>query len=225
MSKKFFKQTTKLSNNIIIYDLETGDSDPFTTEPLEIAAIVVDMQTLTPKENGTFGPTLIKPTNWDIIKDEALQKNGIKREDLQSAPEQEIVFKQFCDFCRGFQKSASKWDALIPAGYNIKGFDNIIMTMLCKKYGYTEKDGSQRLLHPSHNFDLADMCRFWFHDTTDGPNGYSLESVRDFFGVSKEGAHRAMKDVDDTLLILRRLLQFQRKLNVRYVDKFKGAFR
>lgn len=225
MSKKFFKQTTKLSNNILVYDLETGDSDPFTTEPLEIAAIVIDIQTLTPKENGVFGPTLVKPTNWDIIKDEALQKNGIKKEDLANAPEQEVVFKQFCDFCRGFQKTASKWDALYSAGKNIKSFDNIIMTLLCKKYGYVDKDGSQKLFHPIHSFDLEDINRLWFHNTTEGPAGYSIESICDYLGVPKDGAHRAMADVETTLLILKRFLEFQRKLNTRYVDKFKGAFK
>ncbi len=225
MAFKNFKQDTKLKNNVIIYDLETGGIDPYTTEPLEIAAIVVDIQTFTPKENGIFGPTLIKPTDWTLVADEALAKNGIKREDLTNAPDQEIVFGQFCDFCRGFQKSANKWDALISSGYNIKGFDNIIMHRLCQKYGYVEKGGSSKLFHPSHNFDLADIVRLWFHNTSDGPNGYSLVSLREWFGISKDGAHRAMKDVDDTLLILKRLIEFQRKLNVRYVEKFKGAFK
>lgn len=225
MPKKFFKLSTKLSNNVIIYDLETGGNDPMTTEPLEIAAIAVDMQTLTPKENGTFGPVIIKPTDWDLVSDKALAKNGLKREELAQGADQQVVMKQFFDFCRLFNTGTKIWDLPIPGGYNIKGFDNIIMNRMCKKYEHTNSDGEYLLFNPLHNFDLADMCRFWFHDTSEGPEGYSLEKIRDFFGVSKEGAHRAMKDVDDTLLILRRLLQFQRKLNVKYVDKFKGAFR
>lgn len=224
MSKPIRKQTTRLSNNVIVYDLETGGADPFTTEPIEIGAIVVDINTMTPKENGVFGPTLIRPTDFSLLKDEALAKNGIKREDLQAAPEQRVVFDQFTRFCRMFQKSDSKWDAMISSGYNVKGFDNIIMALLCKKYGYTDKDGSQKLFHPMHTLDLMDICRMWFHATDDGPNGYSLESIRTYFGVPKDGAHRAMVDVEHSLLILKRLMEFQKKLNVIYVPKFKDSF-
>ena len=86
MPKPMRKQTTRLSNNVIVYDLETGGADPFSTEPIEIGAIVVDINTMTPKENGVFRPTLIKPTDFNLLHDEALSKNGIKREDLQATP-------------------------------------------------------------------------------------------------------------------------------------------
>ena len=225
MAKGKFKQTTRLTNNVIIYDLETGGIDPFTTEPLEIGAIVVDINTFSMKENGVFGPTLIKPTNWNLITDGALSKNGIKREDLEGAPEQEVVFKQFCAFCRMFQKSDSKWDALIPSGYNVKGFDNIIMNLLCKKYGYLDKEGSATLFHPRDCIDLIDICRLWFHNTDSGPAGYGLEAMCTFFGVKNENAHEAMADVQATLKILKRMMEFQKKLNSRYVEKFAGAFK
>lgn len=224
MPKPMRKQTTRLSNNVIVYDLETGGADPFSTEPIEIGAIVVDINTMTPKENGVFGPTLIRPTDFSLLKDEALAKNGIKREDLQAAPEQHVVFDQFTRFCRMFQKSDSKWDALISAGKNIKSFDNIIMTLLCKKYGYVDKDGSQKLFHPIHSFDLEDINRLWFHNTSEGPNGYSMEAICSYLGVVNNNAHRAMSDVETTLLILKRFLEFQRKLNIRYVSKFENAF-
>lgn len=230
MPKKFFKQTTKLTNNVVIYDLETGGHDPFTTEPLEISAVAVDIQTFTIK--GTFGfdeennkRIIIKPTDFSLVHDKALEKNGIKREDLEGGLDQGVAFKQFCDFCRLYAKTDSKWDAPYSAGYNIKGFDNIIMSRLCQKYGYVDSEGSAKLFHPSHCFDLMDICRMWFHQTEDGPSGYSLGSVCNFFGVSTDGAHEAMADVKMTALILKRMVEFQRKLNVRYVDKFRGAFK
>ena len=215
--------TTKLNNNIIVYDLETTSADPFTTRPIEIAAIVVDQQ-WNEKENGRFGPTLIKPADFKQIQPAAMAKNNIKIEDLENAPEESTVFEQFKEFCQIFQPSKSKWEAPISAGYNIKTFDNIIMHRLCLQYKHVDKDRHPLLFMPMHTYDLADYVRIWMESVSNGPEGYSLEAVREFFGLSTEGAHRSMADVQDTLTILSRLVLFQRKLVTNNLEKFRKAF-
>ena len=225
MAKQFYKQDTKLTNNIVIYDLETTGSNPLIHEPIQIAAIVVDQQTLTVKENGVFGPVLIKPNKWDIIQDKALEVNKITRDQLKEGAEQEVVFKQFCDFCKMFQKKNSKWDALYSGGFNVERFDNILMNRLCSEYNYVDKDGSPLLFHPIHSYDLLSILRPWFESRSDGPNGYSLSAICEFFGVVNTNAHDAMADVQATLEILKRVVGFQRKLNERYIDKFRDSFK
>jgi exonuclease I len=225
MPKPVYKQTTKLSNNIVIYDLETTGANPYIHEPIQIAAIVVDSQTLTPKENGVFGPVLIKPNKWDIVQAKALEVNKITIDQLKAdGRDQQIVFSQFCDFCKSFQKKNSKWDAMYSGGFNVDRFDNILMNRMCSEYNYVDKDGSPLLFHPIHSYDLLPILRSWFENRSDGPSGYSLSAICEFFGVTNKNAHDAMSDVQATLEILRRIVGFQRRLNDRYIDKFRGAF-
>ncbi len=224
MKKKFFVQTTKLANNICFYDLETGGNDPFTCEPIELFAVVVDSQNFAEKENGRFGPVIIKPTDMNKVQDAALAVNKITREQLAEGKDQETVFREFCAFCRMFQAKDSKWDACYSGGYNIKGFDNIIVNLLCKKYGYVDGDGSAKLFHPSHTFDLMDYSRIYFENTKDGPAGYSLSALLDFMGLSTDKAHTAEQDVLNTLAVLKRMVMFHRKVSERNIEKFRGAF-
>lgn len=225
MAKKFFKQTTKLNNTVCIYDLETSGIDPYSCEPLEIAAIMVDIQTWTPKENGQFGPILVKPSSWDNVSQKALDVNQLTKEEIMdSGLEQNIAIKQFVDFCRSFAKTSSKWDAPYSGGYNVRGYDNIIMNRMCQEHKYVDKDNSQLLFHPSVCFDLMDLMRFWFFNIDDGPSGYSLTAVCEFFGVKTDNAHEAMADVKMVVTLLKRMMDFHKKLNAKYVDKFKGSF-
>jgi len=215
-------KSTLINSHFLIYDYETGGRDEFTTEPIEIGAIVADCRTLELKEGAEFH-SLIKPTDWSLVHDDALQKNKITREELLEAPEQEKVFQQFFQFARQFQRSDKKWDALIPCGFNINKFDNIISKRMCKKYNYIDKDGDNLLLHPFHTFDLFDIIRLWF-ENTDELNNYNLDALRDYFGISKEGSHRALVDVYDTWKLLKRFLQMYRSWAPKKLSEFKGYF-
>lgn len=220
---KFKFKSTKLNNNIICYDLETGDKDPYTCEPLEITAIVYDINTLQQKENGVFN-TLIKPTDWSKVSEKALQKNKITREEVEDkGVDQKFFFDQFTEFCRSFQRNHTKWEGMYAAGFNILNFDNIIMDQLCTKYAYLDKDGDPLLFHPIHNFDLIHVSRLWFHNC-DELNSYSLDGLRDYMGISKEGSHRSTKDVEDTWAILSRFMNMYRQLSVKKIPQFKGCF-
>lgn len=221
MKKKLIQ--TKLENSIICYDLETTDKNPYTCEPLEITAIVYDINSLLPKENGVFH-SLIKPTNWSNVSEKALQKNKLTKEEVEDkGVDQKFFFDQFIEFCKSFQRKDNKWEAMYSAGYNILNFDNIIMDQLCYKYGYTDKDNDPLLFHPFHNFDLLCYIRAWFHNC-DELASYSLDGVRDYMSIPKEGSHRSTKDVEDTWKILSRFISFYRQLSPKKIPQFKGCF-
>lgn len=220
--KKFIK-TSKLENNYIVYDLETFSRNPYTTEPIEIGAIVIDCNTLQEKENGRFA-SLVKPTQWELIQDEALAKNKITREMLETAPEQKLVMEQFVGFCRQFTRSDKLWDQLIPCGYNIVKFDNIIMDRMCEKYDIlSTRNKEPNLFHPFHSVDLAQILRYWFHNTNELPS-YSLTDVCEYFGLTIVDAHRALADVEATMKLLQRFMKFGRELASRQMPKMKGCF-
>jgi exonuclease I len=226
MKKKFL--STKLNNNIIVYDYETGGRDEFTTEPIEISAICADINTLELKTDESGNPlvfsTLVKPTDWSLVQDAALAKNKITREEIEEkGVDQKFAFEQFASFCRSFARSDKKWDQPYAAGFNIDKFDNIISKRLCKKYEYVDKDGDNLLFHPIHTFDLIHIIRTFFA-WNDDLAAYNLDAVRDYFGISKEGSHRAEKDVVDAWLILKRFINYYKLLSPKALPKFKGCF-
>ena len=52
---------------------------------------------------------------------------------------------------------------------------------------------------------------------------YSMDSLRDYFGISKDGAHDAIKDVKDTAEIMIRFMKLHRNLASKI--KFKNSFK
>lgn len=220
MKKKFIN--TKISNHYLVLDLETISRSPYTTEPCEISALVIDCDTLEIKDGGEFS-SLCQPTDWSLVQDEALAKNKITREMLEGAPTQEFVFKQFCEFTKKFTRSDKVWDQLIACGYNISSFDLTILDRLCMKYNYVNKNGDPLLYHPIHRFDVLDFIRLFFHNTDELPS-YSLDSVCDYFGINREGSHRALTDCQNTYKIMKRFLTFFRQLAPKKIPQFKGCF-
>ena len=51
---------------------------------------------------------------------------------------------------------------------------------------------------------------------------YSMDNMRDYFGMSKENAHDALKDVEDTAMLLCRFMRLYRRTSSSV--RFKGAF-
>ena len=52
---------------------------------------------------------------------------------------------------------------------------------------------------------------------------YTLDNLREYLGISKEGAHDALKDVKDTAQIMIRFLRLHRNLSSKI--KFKEYFK
>ncbi len=220
--KKFVK-ASKINNHYICVDIESSSRDPYTTQILELAAIVYDCNTLQEKDNGRFS-TLVKPTNWSTVEEGALKVNKITLEELETAPEEKFVFEQFIGFCHQFTKNESLWSQLIPCGQNIKAFDLIILELMSRRYKHTDKSGRSKLLHPTHNFDLMDILRLFFHNCNDLPS-YSLDNVTQYFGLKPtKDAHRALADVETSWIIIKRFLEFFRKFSPNQITKFKNCF-
>lgn len=222
---KYKFKESKIQNNFCLYDIESTSRDPYKTQPIELAAIIIDVNTLEIKENGEFS-TLIKPDDWDEIEQEALNKNKITREMLldDKVPCQKMAIEQFYNFCKQFTRSDKIWDQLIPVGYNICNFDNIIMDRMCVKHGIIDlKKNEPKLFHPFHFYDISLFIRIFF-ENTDDLTSYSLDNICDFFGISNIGSHRALNDVRRSYLIFRRFMQFFRQLAPKKIPQFRNCF-
>jgi DNA polymerase-3 subunit epsilon len=197
------------NNTIIVYDTETTGLDTSKCEIIEIAAIALDPRTLEVLPNGTFEATM-KALRPEDIEEGALKVNKKTREEIASYRHPKQVWGEFVSF-------VSNWKQPIPAGHNIMQYDNLIIERYRQTYSKTKK-----LWHyKGEVIDTQRMCFLWFENLRE-PNSVSLDALREFFGISKEGAHGAMKDTEDVVLILTRFLRLHRRVAAKKI--FKNAF-
>jgi DNA polymerase III epsilon subunit-like protein len=202
--------------DFIVFDFETGSRNPSKTQPTQLAAIALDGRNF--KLKGTFNSE-IRPIlddekaiemGFDPLEDEALRITGKDRESLAKAPLPKTVWKKFCDFVNQHNWKGTQWFAPIPAGFNIIGFDMIIVNRLCKAYGpYDKERGQQKLFNKIYKVDMMDNMFMW---TEGDPSikSISMDSLRDRMGLSKENAHDALQDVKDTANIMIKFMKTHR---------------
>ena len=142
----------------------------------------------------------------------------------KGAPLQKDAFGDFKEYLLRYHtrgKNQNKFSAPIKAGYNIIRFDNVIMERLCEKYNEMDR-GDMKLFHPRDQLDGMMMAYNWFENMEE-PKSYSMDSLREFFGMSKDGAHDALQDVRDTGQIITRFMNLHRRFAEKV--KFKGSFK
>jgi exonuclease I len=216
--------------NIVVFDFETDGIDPHVTEPVELAAVVIEPRNLNILYDDSFN-CIIRPENIDqedyyrsnekTIQWHASNHRCESSEILdrwKRGLAQKVVWKEFNKFCKKHtvKKRAGCWyPEPIIAGYNIINFDLIIAKRLSDKYKVKEE-------FSRHNkIDLMDWIFTWFENLNE-PRDLKMDTLREFLGMSTEGGHEALVDVHQTAEIIVKFLQFQRKQAS--VDKFKGAF-
>jgi DNA polymerase III epsilon subunit-like protein len=192
------------SRDFIVFDFETGSRNPHKTQPTQLAALALDGRNF--KLKGSFNSE-IRPIlsdklaiekGLDPIEEEALRITGKTREELKKAPTLRSVWKKFHQFVDQYNWKGTQWFAPIPVGFNILGFDMIIINRLCKEYGpYNEERSQQKLFHAIWKIDVMDNVFAW---TEGDPSvkSISMDSLRERMGLSKDNAHDALQDVKDT---------------------------
>ena len=200
----------------IVFDFETGSRNPRKTQPTQLAALALDGRNF--KLKGSFNSE-IRPVlddekaiemGFDPLEDEALRITGKTREALAKAPMPKTVWKKFCNFVDQYNWKSTQFFAPIPAGFNIIGFDMIIIDRLCKAYGpYDKERGQQKLFNKIYKVDMMDNMFMW---TEGDPSikSISMDSLRDRMGLSKENAHDALQDVKDTANIMIKFMKTHR---------------
>lgn len=221
--------------DFIVYDFETTSANPYTTQPVQIAAVVVHGRKLEIKEGSEF-QSLIRPVfdiekckklNIDPLEDGAVAVHGKTEEILREAPSVESVWKNFTDYVNQFNFKGSNWSAPISVGYNIKNFDSVIVNRLCASAPYKfgpidNKRGEQDLFNRIHSIDMLDFMFALFENNKD-VNSLSADNlVRGYMGYSSGQAHDAMSDVIMTAELFCRTMKMLRTTASR--KNFKNAF-
>jgi len=223
-------------NKICVFDLETDGSDPRYCSPVQLAAIMIDPVSLEIIKNSEFNINLKpevmeKDDNYEYttdILDFHAKVKGCAKQDVYNLwkkyPKQDQSWKMFTSYLDQYHTRTSKksqFSAPIAAGYNINRFDLPIIHRLSEKFGNVNKEGRSDLFYPRDVVDIMNMVFYWFESNND-LKSYTLDSLRDYLGINKEGAHDALKDVRDSAQILIRFLRLHRSLSQKI--KFQDAF-
>jgi exonuclease I len=224
------------NQKICVFDLETDGVNPDMCSPVQIAALMVDPVKLEIIPDSEFNINL-KPyaiennINYDYSDSDVLdfhaKVRGSSREkilqDWRKYQNQDQGWKMFISYLDIYHTRSSKktcFSAPIAAGYNINRFDLKITDRLSERYKNINKEGKSNIFYPRDVIDLMNVIFYWFEGNNE-LKSYSLDTVRDYFGISKEGAHDAMKDVKDTANILIRFMKLHRNTSSKV--KFKGS--
>ena len=224
-------------NKICVFDFETDGVDPKVCSPVQLASVIIDpikLEVIPNSEfNITFKPECIaKDPDYEYTTDVVdfhAKVAGCAKADImekwRNNPSQEHSWKMFVDYLDKYHTRStkkSKFSAPIAAGYNIYRFDLPIIDRLSNKYGNVTKEKKTDIFFPRDVVDIMNIVFYWFEYNRD-LKSYTLDSLRDYFGISKEGAHDALKDIRDSAEIMVRFLKLHRKLaaNIKFKDSFK----
>lgn len=236
-----------MQNYICVYDFETDGSNPNVCQPVQLASVIIDFRTLELVENSEFCSFMkpegidtpeyvdkVKDTivwhaknynpNWNSL-DQKGQDDAVNKiiDTWKNAPAQKQVFSDFQTYLLKYntnQSRRSKWTAPIRAGHNIERFDNIIMDRLCDLYDATAKNGEQKIFHPRDIVDIMKLAFLWF-ESLPSPKNYNMGELRDFFGMSQDGAHDALVDIRDEALMIQKFIRLHRRYA--HKVKFRGS--
>jgi exonuclease I len=217
--------------------METDGSDPRVCSPVQLAAIMIDpinLEIIKGSEfNINFKPEVLEENDNYVYTTDILdfhsRVRGCSKDDILSAwkthPKQSQAWDMFVNYLDKYHTRTTKksqFSAPIAAGYNINRFDLVIVDKLSNKYKNLNKEGRTDLFYPRDVVDVINLIFYWFENNTE-LKSFSLDTLRDYFGISKDQAHDAFKDVMDTANIMIRFLKLHRNMSEKI--KFKGAFK
>lgn len=229
------------NNNICVFDFETDGSDPETCSPVQLSALMIDINRLEIIDNSEFN-IFLKPERLDsknevdisVYSDSDILEwhgkvKGVEKEQIfdswKTYPSQKHSWEQFMGYLDNYhvvtRKSKSQFSAPIAAGYNILRFDMKIINRLSKKYGNVNKEKTTNIFHPRDTIDLMNVVWLWLSNAND-IKSLSLDSLRDYLGIDKTNAHDALKDVKDCAELLIRFLRLHKNLASKV--QFKNSF-
>lgn len=206
------------NRDYICFDFETGSRNPHRTQPTQLAALALDGRNFAVK--GQFNSE-IRPifddeeaiaAGYDPIEDEALKLTGKTREKLAEAPNIKAVWSKFTKFVSQYNWKGDPFFNPIPVGFNILGFDMIIINRLCREFGPWDKEREQqKIFSKVYKIDIMDNIFAWT-ESDPSVRSISMDAMRERMGLSTENAHDALQDVKDEANIFIKLMKTHRSV-------------
>lgn len=187
------------SRDIIVLDFETYGLDCEVDEAIEVAGKAYNGITFEPYpvEAGGEFCSMMRPLHPENLEKESAKKalsvNRKTPEEILAAPDQKTVWLKFVDWVKQYNPNGLAHTAPIVAGKNVE-FDLGFVRVLNRLHL-----GKKKAVLFARNpvLELEDDLYRWFRSEPD-LNSYKMDDVREFFGLSKEGAHSALVDARQT---------------------------
>ena len=201
--------------HLCVFDLETSSLSQETTQIIQIGSCIINRNNLSIVDEFQ---TLVKPKDMDAIEDEALKVNGLTKEQLEDAPDVDVIFPVWANWINEWNTSKNSWGAPIPAGWGSDRFDVPILERYCRTYDYwDDKWNNMTLMNPIFTFDVMKHFWFWTRSNTDVKNCKLATAVAYMGGATDEeieaNAHDALWDVRMTAKIAQKFLRVSRWAN------------
>lgn len=218
--------------------METDGKNPSVCSPVQLAAIMVDPIKLEIIDGSEFNinlrpEKLVDDTNNPYTDSDILQWHARIRNtspenilsEWRTYPSQEKSWQTFVNYLEKYHLRGSKksmFSAPLASGYNIFRFDLKIIERLSSKYGNINNENTSNIFFPRDTVDVMNLIFYWFEGSKEIKN-LTMDTLREYFGISNKNAHDALKDVKDTAEILIRFLKLHRKLfaKIQFRDSFK----
>jgi len=175
----------KFKKDILMLDYETTDGRPWLAKPIQLAAVLLDKETLQEKKEFS---SYIKQDMSDA-NPRSSQVHGITPEMLESAPSQDEVMQKFLDTF-GTDLFISCWTTLLDA----RMLENMMTSI-----------GHDMMEYDYHILDLWPVIYIHFVRQGKG-NVYRSEETFQEFGLPKRGSHDALEDCRHTAEVLRKIV-------------------
>lgn len=153
------------SHSYVVFDLETTGLSTETDEVIEISAIKVINGVISDEFSTLVNPGMIIPYT-------ASEVTGITDAMVADAPRMEVVLKDFVSFIGD----------MVLVGHNIKRFDMKFIKRDCIRY--LGKEPENKVI------DTLFLSRILLPEL----DHYSLQDLAHHYGISYDGAHRALAD-------------------------------
>ena len=205
-----------MSRIAIVFDFETtGLEVEEGAEPIELAAIAVDLGLPGIPEVGRFDARLMRVQKPELANPKALEVNGKTIEQINLAEDPVQVFADFVEWARTFTPAE---DLSLPAykrrrpllmGHNVK-FDIMFLKWAFRQYVPQGMKTYNEVFH-YHTRDTLELALFWLVDIQEMNHSGSLVKLTEYFGIPHD-AHQAMSDVEACAEVYRRIHTLVKKI-------------
>lgn len=180
------KPNHTFAKDILMYDVETTHGDPKHAEPIQIAGVLLDRETL--EEKKTYASYI----HNDLKKadPEALAISGITMEQLHDAPSAKQVGLELVELF-GTDVLLSSWNEMLDR----RIFERIL-----------EAAGHKISEYDYHYLDIWPVAYIYLVKTGRGDVLKSSQVFKEF-GLPSRGDHDALEDCRSAAVVLRNLLK------------------
>lgn len=180
------------------FDLETTGLDFDTCAIHQIAGeIVVDGKTVE-----SFNLRL-RPHDWALIDEEALEVAGVTREQIMEYPESQTVYRELLSMLAKYVDKYDKKDKFFLVGYNNAAFDNKFLRAFFER----NNDKYFGSWFWSNSIDVMVVVSLYMINIRADMENFKQSTVAKFLGiqVEEEKLHDAMYDIYLCREILKRV--------------------